>query len=325
MTRRRPSRRGVALIATLAAITLLGVLALASARVARARLVGARRVLGVHAAALAATRTLDSALAHSRAADWAPLPIGAERAVPSARTEPLVLRRLQSRLFRLDVAAQRGDAIAPTRHAASLLVRADAPRLDRGAPLVAGASVVIASDFRIDARPAGAACDGDVATPLVLAADSAAVRWEDPAAAEPVRELPALRAPEAFDREVARLRTAAELTLADAAHYAPTSDSARAVFADGDLTLGPGTGAGVLVAMGRLTIVGPLRFRGSILAMGGVTTGGPGIELAGTLVSMGTARLSGGVLRYDPCDAESAAVSAARLHPLGRWSRATLW
>jgi hypothetical protein len=311
-------RSGIALVATIAAITLVGILALASARLARGRMVGARRVTAVHDASLAAARLLDSAAASSRAADWARVAIGARAVLRDDARERLVLHRAGESLFRLDVALQRGDAIAPVRHAASLLVRADAARLDRGAPLVAGGAVDVARDFIVVAA-ADPSCARAAATAEVVAADTSLVRWEDAAAAGRAAEDPSLRAPSWLDRAAARIRAAAELELPPGARWSPAADTLAVVAALGDLTLGPGRGRGALLVLGDLTVAGPLDFTGSILVLGRTTTIGSGVALIGTLSSRGDAELRGGSLRHDACAAADAAMRAARLKPVHVW------
>jgi len=63
----------------------------------------------------------------------------------------------------------------------------------------------------------------------------------------------------------------------------------KLVVADGDLTLGPGSGAGILVVKGNLTLHGNVSYRGVILVIGtGVMTrfgGGNGAITGGTLVA----------------------------------------
>ncbi|HYD53537.1 MAG TPA: hypothetical protein VEA99_12955, partial [Gemmatimonadaceae bacterium] len=138
------ARRGIALLATIVAISLLGVLALAGMRLARARQVGARRLVAGHAATLGAARALDSALATARAWDWALLPVGRRTILLDlAGRERIAVERASETLFRLDAAVARGDALAPARHAASIVVAADLPRLDVGAPLVSAGPVEI--------------------------------------------------------------------------------------------------------------------------------------------------------------------------------------
>jgi hypothetical protein len=93
------------------------------------------------------------------------------------------------------------------------------------------------------------------------------------------------------------------------------------VHAGGDLTLGPGRGAGVVLVEGRLTLVAPLVFDGLLVATGGVEARGTGLRLRGSLVTPGDARLdAAGTLAASRCALHEAALLAARPVPVPRWS-----
>jgi hypothetical protein len=95
------------------------------------------------------------------------------------------------------------------------------------------------------------------------------------------------------------------------------------VHAAGDLTVTGGAGRGVLIVDGRLTLTGPGSFVGLVLARGGVTTGGDGFELTGS-IRAGTAGAGGTamqlvhqfVLRPSPCSTQDVVRSVLRPQPV---------
>jgi hypothetical protein len=314
-------RRGIALVVVLSVVTLLGVLTVATMMAVRGRMAGARRLRAVHGAALATRRTLDSALAAWPRDDRAGMPVGASLSLASA--DPMRVTRLGRRLYRLDAATARGDALAPARHAASLLVWIDRPTVDVRAPLVAGDAVVVGGEFALGGSPPISGCE--LVAPRVadvVAADTTRVRWDGSAGA--MRQDASLAASGAFERlgtlSLDSLEARADLVLPDGAHWSP-SDSARLVVARGDLTLGAGKGRGLLVVRGRLVVEGPLSFAGLVLVLGGVTFAGDDVALSGMLRVRGPATLDRrGTLRADPCALDDALALVGRAVPVGWWA-----
>jgi len=317
-------RRGIALVVVLSVVTLLGVLTVATMLAVRGRMAGARRLRAVHGAAVATRRALDSALSVWPRDERARLSVGTS--MPLGSVDPIRVTRLGRRLYRLDAATVRGDALAPARHAASLLVWMDQPSVDRRAPLVAGGSVVVGAAFAVvGSLPIGC----ELASPViadVLAADTTRVRWDGGVGT--MRQDASLATAGAFERlgtlSLDTLEARANLVLPDGAHWSPP-DSARLVVARGDLTLGPGQGRGMLIVRGQLVVAGPLAFRGLVLVLGGVTLAGDDVALTGMLRARGPATLDRrGTLRADACALDDALALAGRAVPATWWAYAPL-
>lgn len=101
---------------------------------------------------------------------------------------------------------------------------------------------------------------------------------------------------------------------------------ASIALASGDLTLAWGNGRGVLVVLGRLTIQGPVTYRGVIVAQGGVEVRPPGAMLEGLVLAGGgsppgvVANQNGYInLRFDPCLVADVAWHAGRVRPDAGW------
>ena len=318
-------RRGAALVVVLSVVTLLGVLTVATMMAVRGRMAGARRLRAVHGVSLATRRALDSALAVWPRDERAQLPVGASQSLASI--DPIRVTRLGRRLYRLDAATTRGDALAPARHAASLLVWIDRPSVDGRAPLVAGSSVVVGAAFVVGGSPPIAGCELASATIAdILAADTTRVRWEGGAGA--MRQDASLATPGTFERvgdlSLDSLEARADLVLPDGAHWWP-GDSARLVVARGDLTLGAGQGRGMLIVRGRLVVEGPLTYTGLVLVLGDVTLAGDDVALTGMLRARGPTTLDRrGTLRADACALDDALALAGRAVPLSQWAYAPL-
>lgn len=96
--------------------------------------------------------------------------------------------------------------------------------------------------------------------------------------------------------------------------------------ARGDMTLSWGAGRGVLIILGKLTIDGPVRFDGVILAMGGLEVTVPGVMVVGGMLAGGGSPLAiaangnGSIgLRSDPCLLADVAWHAGVVRPVGGW------
>lgn len=317
-------RRGVALLVSVIAITTVGILALGSARLARARVQGARGVRGVHRAAPATTRLLDSALAAWPTAERFAMRIGERRLlVTRPDSEWLAVTRSTKSTFRLESTAIRDGG----RQSAAAFVRVLRPEVARGAPLVVGGSAVIGPGFAIQPEMVPG-CDAPVSPYLAVAGDSTTVRWDRVADAGPVAQDTRLRDSSSFLRpggvSFERLRSQASLVVPAGGWYSPPDEIPRLVVAEGDLTLGPGAGAGLLVVRGSLSFVGPLRFNGAIQVIGSISGSGR-VEILGSLAALGPIELRvEGLLRGDGCAVERTTALGARAVPLPRWALATL-
>ena len=317
-------RRGVALFVSVLAIGIVGILALGSARLARARVQGARAIRGVHAAAPAATRLLDSALARWPMADRLGMRPGERRLlVAGVDSAWLAVTRSSRSVFRLESTTSRDGA----RQSAALVVRIARPESARGAPLVVGTSAVVGSGFTIQSELVPG-CDAPASPYLAVAGDSADVRWDRPADAGPVAQDTRMRDSATFLRPggvtLERLRSQASIVVAAGGRYVPPDDVPRLVVAEGDVTVGPGSGAGLLIARGSVRFVGPLRFDGAIHVTGSVSGSGR-VELRGSLAARGPIELRfDGLLRGDGCALEGATALGAQAVPLPRWSFVTL-
>lgn len=311
-------RRGSALLAVTIAIAVLGTLASAASWTARHRQAGARRLAAIHAADGAVARLLDSALAAWPNAARAAMAVGTRMQLAAGPGgEWLAVARLTHDHFRLDAAVRRGDALAYARDAASLLVRLERPRIDARAPLVATGSATVGASFALTTVPPAGCPAPSAALADVLAADAAAITWKGPAGT--VVEDAGVSLP-----DVATVAARADVVVPDGGTWVPPDDSVRVVAAAGAMSLGPGTGAGVVVAAGPITLVGPLDFSGVVIAPAGVTHAGTAtVGLRGALLAGGVATLIGpGALRPDPCAVRAALDAAARAVPPPVWGMA---
>ncbi len=93
------------------------------------------------------------------------------------------------------------------------------------------------------------------------------------------------------------------------------------IFAPGDLTITGGSGQGILVVGGRLTVAAGVQFRGAVLVAGAISA--PAFELHGALRVGGAASRAGGTIIYDACAlgrAFTLAPAFRRLYrPVLRW------
>ncbi|MDE3151694.1 MAG: hypothetical protein KGL93_05555 [Gemmatimonadota bacterium] len=94
---------------------------------------------------------------------------------------------------------------------------------------------------------------------------------------------------------------------------------AGVAYAEGDLELSGGDGAGLLLVKGALTVSGSVTFRGVIVAGGGVVVSGGRFAMSGLLLAEGGAAavavnsLAELHLAYDPCAVEDAEWHAGRV------------
>ena len=95
------------------------------------------------------------------------------------------------------------------------------------------------------------------------------------------------------------------------------------IHAKGDLELGEGTGQGILIVEGDLTVSGQLGFYGVVIVMGGLETTGSGNHFEGSVIVQGRGRpdsvsatLGGARVQYSACRTRRAFDGALRPRPL---------
>jgi hypothetical protein len=257
-----------------------------------------------------------------------------------AGTHTLVTR-ITSRLFWVEVAAQIGTGTsveARTTH--HLLLEVRRPDVFPSAALISRGDVLVGPDAAIlfeDSPPPGwLDCPAPDSSGgySVLVPQGVAARMHDGV------PIPGAIAGEAAGRaetyeqpgevSAAELAARADVTLAPGAILSQGRDSAtaRIVHGAGDLIVTSGAGQGVLLVDGLLSIRGPFRFAGVVIARGGIDASGHGVSIYGAVLSAGPEGVSwhgSGVLRRSTCAVRRAVDAAARPFVVGRRGWAELF
>ena len=91
----------------------------------------------------------------------------------------------------------------------------------------------------------------------------------------------------------------------------------------GDATLAGGTGSGVLVVEGRLTVTGPLSYEGVVVARGGISIVVPGVTITGIVRAAGAPSVQGNMTLIESGEAvQGVLLQALRPRPVTgrRWA-----
>lgn len=278
------SRRGMALIATLAIVSLVAILAVATLSVTTRLDQGSALAIRDARLDAAASYALASAVVEWRSESFSSLSTGASRSVDIAVSgSPIVasitITRLSSQLFW--VVADAND-VDHSRRSENMILRLMLPRTDSIPAFAAAGDVSMTRQVTVvpDSQPA---CH--LSVPDLMIGPHASLSSPDGA-------LP----PVTVGRSTAPTDSAYQLSLDafDTAALAASPDvvlppgavvttPSGVVHVAGDLTLSGGAGQGVLLVDGRLTIAGPIAFVGAIVAKGGLVTTAGGAEVTGSI------------------------------------------
>lgn len=281
-----PHRRsGIALLTTLAVVSLVALLAVATLSVST-RLEQTSSLV-VRDAKLDADASFGLA---SVIAEWRPRSLGAmgvgetrsfALAVPgrSGSTVSVTVSRVSGEIYWTVAQATSADGSARRQN---LLLRRMVPRLDSLPPLQSSGDVSVSDRFFFVRDSAGGCAP---LSPDVMMAPGASLTSRSGA-------LPALRvgrSPTVTDSastlriggvSVPALAARADLVLAGGTSGATPSG---VVHATGDLTLTSGSGQGILIVDGHLTFAGPVSFVGLIIARDGIAQTASGARVTGAL------------------------------------------
>lgn len=329
-------RTGIALLLAILLLLLLSVLATGMLTVATSQARTAALIQDRERARLAAENALQDAFAGWSTPDHLQDALRRGPAPLSRRTAGGVdvatsVERLDTDLFLLRARASAGSAsrgVATAR--AALLLRAVLPeQVLAGFPaaLTSSGPVTVEPGALIEARhaaaTAGMACPleainavwrlfGGGQAPAVLAPSGAPVALTGTVQGSPsLRRADALPAPPAIG-----------LGPVPWARIPVLADDTALVYAPGDLAF-PGTGRGILVVDGDLTLADSAAFEGLVLVRGHVTLA-PGASVSGALrAGAGATLRDGATLRYRACTAWRVLVAAPGLNrafrPGPRW------
>ena len=277
-------RTGVALVTTIAVVTFIALIAVATLSLSTRLDQGS--TLAVRNARLDAATSfaLASVTVEWRSRSLGAIPVGATRefgvAVPgNAASAGVTVTRLGSELLWAVAESMASDGSSRREN---LILRLPMAVLDSLSPLVSAGDVILSDRFQLTPDTA-AGCT--TAGPDLLIGPNASVT----SAGGPLPVLNVKRSPQATDStflwsiggvSIQSLRASADLTLADGATQSAPSG---VVHATGDLTLIGGAGAGVLIVDGQLSITGPISFTGAVVARRGIVTWAPGATFTGTL------------------------------------------
>jgi hypothetical protein len=324
MRRSAPPRRGVALLAALVALAIVAAL-LTAAFFSALETDRSSRLLERQAEVRsAAERAVNVALSQWDTPARAAQVVGASVFVPPAvlagHAGALVwVTRISARTYWLFARAS-DDRDSTVAASAGMVVRVDAPRFPRLAALVSRGGVVFAGPTSVTGNvgPGPQACDS--------------TRWSlsaivvPPGAVAPpyARMLSVAGADSTYthfglvDLNALAQRTGA--VVPGGSEIAPTSTPL--LVSPGDLTIDAGTGAGIVIAQGRIRLRGPIQFSGVVIGMGGleVTTGDAtivGLAMSGSLTDSSVVVDAAGrfTLSFSECVVGSAELATAVARP----------
>lgn len=348
----RRTRRGVALPLVLAALVVAGFLAHAMVTPALAL----RRASARDAAHRRAESTVERALA-SVAGGWRTRDFIRLRPGEAwSRSDPAVtigVVRTSSTTFRIVASSRvaRPDAPVEARRVLFAELRGDSAVVDAALTSGGGATVGAGDSIAVDQRCLPGA------TASIIVAPGARVVWPGADLAAEVEERDGAGAPGTYDRaaglDIERLAAGADVRLAPGSTVRPLpreedgvclvgpegwgeplrSDPGGSaacetefpvVVASGDLHVTGGRSQGILVVRGRLTIAGPFRHAGLIVAAGGIETVGSEVEITGSVYTgpSASARFAASRTRLiaSRCVAQAAADANAAIAPLRGWA-----
>ena len=238
------------------------------------------------------------------------------------------LTRLGPTLFSLltDASTRSAQGLSARRRV-SLLLRLDAPPLDIPAALSVTGSPVVPPALAdgVDRAPPGWACD-------VPRADTAGVRHPSPvpdtAALRALRSRAAIRLPAGMT--IALVRPALRDGACDTGRSDNWGDPTRTgacgswlpiVHSAGDLSVGGGSGQGILVVDGNLSVGGGFQFTGAVIVQGTVVVGAGGASIPGGVVADGLSADSGSdggasIVHRSSCAVDAALLAAGALVPV---------
>jgi hypothetical protein len=313
----------MALVAVLAVVSLLAILAVATLSVTSG--LGQGSALAVRDGRLdtEASYALATLLLEWRERAFSKLPTGATSeaslAIPgSPDTVSATVTRVWPEVFWLVAEARAADG---SRRRANIIARLTAPRTDTVPAIVAGGDVTLSQAFSVVADTGPSCLPSAAALRLGASASLASANGALPSfAVERSSSVDASRFWEVGGIPVTDLTRSADAVLPPGAvMWAPTG----IVHAAGDLTLAGGSGQGVLVVEGHLTLAGPVSFVGVIVAKGGLSAAAAGSELVGLLragpIGPGLQSVTIGqpfLLRPSACAAEAALASAIVARPV---------
>ncbi|HEX3158405.1 MAG TPA: hypothetical protein VHQ45_07790 [Gemmatimonadaceae bacterium] len=333
----------MALVVTLVAVTILGVLCTAALAASVQASRDQTRERAERAAFDLAEAALTSALHPARRASLLALAPGGRLALDTNLVAPIgYLRarttavRFSSQVLWLEADAEVRSAPADppiARRRTALLVAARVPPLPPDAALVGVGAVALAGSARVDGTEAAAAvgCPSDPpstpGTGALLAggsltlADAAAVDGVPPVAHD---TLAAGALADSLARWVDALLAATPPALLADSLGAATP----VVRVTGSLVAPHGSAAGVLVVDGDLTLDGDFTHEGVVVVRGAVTAGGAGVELRGTLIALGAGphAIAGNVrVLRSRCAARRALAALTMLEPLRERAWGEVW
>jgi hypothetical protein len=316
-------RRAMALVAVLAVLSLLAILAVATLSVTSR--------LGQGSALAVRDGRLDGNLSYAIATvllEWrqrglSTVPIGTTRESAvvihgTGDTVAITVSRLSADLFWIVAQA---TAIDGALRRSNMVARLPLPRTDSIPAITAGGDVTLSRWLTVvpDSGPGCVSSAPDIrlgthATLTPSSGDLPLLRVER----EAIIDSTGLRALSGLS--VTELTKAADLIVPSGASMPAPNGVVRA---RGDLTLTGGSGGGVLVVDGRLTLTGPVSFTGVIIASGGFIAAAPGSELRGLLRTGPTAAGESGIdishsftLRPSACASQAALASAIVARPV---------
>lgn len=278
-----PNKHGMALVTTIAVVTLVALLSVTTLSLSTRVEQGS--YLAVRDARLNAASgyALATVIVEWRTRSLGSLAVGGTRAFPVAGlTSPPVsvtITRTTPALFWVVAQATGSDGSVRREN---LILVLETPTADSIPPILSGGSVVLSDRFRltVDSTPGCSSSSAD----LMIGTDATVSSSRGAVPALMVERSP-LVSDSSFMRrigpvEVESFRSTADLTLAAGT---TTNVQDGVVYATGDLTLTGGTGEGLVIVNGRLTIAGPITFTGIIVARNGIRTSASGAVVIGAI------------------------------------------
>jgi hypothetical protein len=273
----------MALVATLAVVSLVALLTVATLSVATRLRQGSSQALRNARLDAAVAFALATAAVEWRQHSLGTLGIGSSRqfgvTVPgSPASASFMVTRVGAEVYWVVAEAVAGEA----RRRESLVLRLVLPRVDSLPSILAGGAVTLSPEVTLT-RDTVAGC-APRAADLLLGPEASLSAANG--------ELPPLtieRSAVAGDTgalgtiagiDIGALAAAADLTLPAGSEVAAPSG---VVHAEGNLVLTSGIAEGILIVDGQLTIAGPITYSGLIVARGGLVTSAPGAQLTGSI------------------------------------------